>query len=328
MRVSICIPTVNRIHYLRETIASVAAQTFPDFEIIISVNSADDNYYAQVEELITAWPNLNFKLYRQPVMISMIEHCNFLVDCGSGEYWLYLPDDDRLCPEFLALSVAALDNHRSAAFTFSDHWIIDAEGKVDQAASDLYSRKYHRAQLQNGLIANGSLFGLALHQAFTLQTMLFRREIIEKFRFQLISDPIPDMDLQLRLANSDMPFDVYYCAQKLVEYRLHGGQATTVGLANLGKSCRAIIKSLEQFNRIPDADRSLYNSKLAASYLALALSDAAAGNRGAAKRSLRKSLALNPKSLKAYCYLLLLNLPANWVSGFRNLVGRLRESKA
>jgi glycosyltransferase involved in cell wall biosynthesis len=322
LRVSICIPTVNRIKYLREAITSVAAQTFRDFEIIISDNSADKDYNRQVEQIVASFPDLSFRLFRQSKMLSATDNANFLIEYARGEYWLYLPDDDRMCSEYLASSIGDLDKHRQAAFSFTDHWIINADGIIDPIATNANSKRYRRNELQSGLIPYERLFRLALYQSFTVQTMLFRREIVERYRFLPTSDPAGDFDFQLRLASSDEPIHAYYINRRLIEYRVHSGQGP--GSMGTARNCRSVIASLEKLKNIPSADRSLYCRKLAARYLTLAISETMEGNQRLADKYLRKSIFLSPTFIKAYLYVILLRLPKNTISWMRNAVSRYR----
>jgi glycosyltransferase involved in cell wall biosynthesis len=324
MRVSICIPTVNRIKYLRETITSVAAQTFRDFEIIISDNSADKDYNRQVEQIVASFPDLSFRLFHQSKMLSATDNANFLIEYARGEYWLYLPDDDRMCSEYLASSIGALDKHRQAAFSFTDHWIINADGIIDPIATSANSKRYRRNELQSGLIPYERLFRLALYQSFTVQTMLLRREIVERYRFLVARDPVGDFDFPLRLASSDESIHAYYINRRLIEYRVHSGQGTGSMSTGTASTCRSVIASLENLKNIPSADRSLYCRKLAARYLTLAVSETMEGNRRLADKYLRKSIFLSPTFIKAYLYVILLRLPKNTISWMRNTVSRYR----
>ena len=55
MQFSIIIPTFNRSKILTETLASVLAQTFQDFEVILVDNGSTDNSILDIEK---RWPGL------------------------------------------------------------------------------------------------------------------------------------------------------------------------------------------------------------------------------------------------------------------------------
>ena len=47
--VTVVIPTYNHAHFLREALASLRAQTFPDWEAVVVNNFSDDDTVAVVE---------------------------------------------------------------------------------------------------------------------------------------------------------------------------------------------------------------------------------------------------------------------------------------
>ena len=107
--------------------------------------------------------------------------------------------------------------------------------------------------------------------------MLFRREVISALKFNLSSENIPDFDLQIRITQLEPPVNAYYCAERLNEYRLHAGQVTSKSDAR--ETYRQIIASLEQCEVIPQKFRKQFRRKLATYDLALAIREAATGNR-------------------------------------------------
>ncbi len=323
MHVSVCIPTVNRLSYLGEALASVAAQTFHDLEVVIADNSADQSYNDQVRSLVSSFPSLACRVFHHPKRISMVENANFLIDHAAGECWLYLPDDDRMRPECLEVLTGALDGRPEAGFAFSDHWIIRADGTVDQAASETFTKRYQRSELRSGFVSRERLFRLALNQSFVLQAMLFRREVIKAVRFSPSSGNIPDLDLELRLTQLSPPVGACYREERLIEYRLHGDQFTSENDAR--QVYRQIISSLEQCRDIPPDCGKQYRQKLAANHVALALKEAASGDKLASIHHLRKGLKLDPRSFRAYMYLALVRMPRGTVAHLQGMIRSIKR---
>ncbi len=328
IRVTVAIPTVSRISYLREALASVEVQTFRDFEVVVGDNSGCIEYGSAVEQLLTCFPNLNVRVYHHPADIGMIGNGNFLIDVGRGEFWLYLPDDDRLTPNCLATLVTAADSEPRAGIVFSDHLLIDANGIVDLVASEANSRRYGRTKLQAGFHSIDEVFDLALAQVFQLQSMLFRRSVIRALRFSEKSGSMPDLDLQLRLWKAPME-GVVYCAARLNEYRIHAGQVTASG--NAIRSCKEMIAILKT-NAPDDAlEHPKYKSRLAQAYAGMALHEAQAGRRVRARVHSLVALRLMPMSPCAIAAVILSNAPPIAVrilrSGLAGLRTFLRRAK-
>ncbi|GGE32326.1 glycosyltransferase family 2 protein [Psychroflexus planctonicus] len=100
--VSIIIPTYNRAHLIGETLDSVLAQTYPNWECIIVDDGSTDN----TDEVVGAYveKDARFKYYHRPE-----EHLpggngarNFGFKMSKGEYVNWLDSDDLLSPYFLS----------------------------------------------------------------------------------------------------------------------------------------------------------------------------------------------------------------------------------
>ena len=324
-RVTIALPTVARIAYLREALESVEAQTFRDFEIVIGDNSASSEYAALVDGLAATFSSMDVRIYHHPADLGMIGNARFLVEAARGELWILLPDDDRLTPDCLATLVAALDAEPRAGLAFSDHFVMDAAGKVDLAASDENSERFGRTLLRAGFHPNSALFDLALRQVFELQSMLFRLPVLRALGFRESAGPIPDFDLQLRLWKAPME-GVVYCAARLNEYRHHAGQ-WTVSTDHRGVH-RAAIAVLETAAPEDALSRPRYRARLAHHYAALANLEAQSGESARARACARRAIALDPRAPRAYAALCLSHAPPAFVRMARQALHRARKAVA
>jgi hypothetical protein len=113
VRATICIPTVSRLGFFKESLESAVCQSFEDHEVLVSVNSPGPDPFPH--DPIDAIPRF----------LQIADHANFMVNQGGGEYWCYLGGDDRMEPDFLETLVALLDLHAEAGFAFSGFQNID-----------------------------------------------------------------------------------------------------------------------------------------------------------------------------------------------------------
>ncbi len=116
-RLSICIPTYRQIDYLRETLRSVEAQHFDDYELIITDDTPDDSVQRLVESF-----NFGARLryHRNPIALGSPENWNEAVRQAKGSYIKMLHHDDRLAhPDALVAFVRMLDEHPESDFAFS-----------------------------------------------------------------------------------------------------------------------------------------------------------------------------------------------------------------
>jgi glycosyltransferase involved in cell wall biosynthesis len=308
MKVSVCIPTVSRINFLRDALKSVDEQTFRDCEVVISENAATAEYARAVDALASEFPNLQIRIHHQPRQLSMASNANFLIDVARGDYWIYLPDDDRQVPQCLEVLVEALDINPQAGFAFGDHWIINASGQVDERASDANSHRYGRDRLAPGFYSRSELFDLALFQVFQLQSMMFRTAVIRDVRFREESGPIPDYDLQLRLWTMKGSDGAIYCAERLNEYRVHGNMSTAT--AQMRERLVAQIRSLERCSPPERRSSRRFRRTLAQCYAGLSLCQTQAADMAAARKSAMRALILDSLRLRVIATAALSLMPA------------------
>src|SRR4051794_18857373 len=106
--VSVVVPTYNQPVLLLETLQSVFAQTFDDFEVIVVNDGSTDDTAARVEALAREEPELVRGRLR---LISQANQGigaarNRGIDEARGKYVAMLDHDDLWLPEKLAAQVA------------------------------------------------------------------------------------------------------------------------------------------------------------------------------------------------------------------------------
>lgn len=203
--VTVLLPTMNSERFLRETLQSLAAQTYREFEVVVVDSGSRDGTLAILGE---AWPF--------PVRVldakgkNLPESLNLGIEQANGHYIARIDGDDVAEPDRLALQVAFLDANPQAALVGGQISIIDEHGK------SLGSRVYPTAPQQVRR-------GLAVKNVIAHPAVMFRRAAAVAAG---LYDPKPplgqceDYDLWLRLlsqgelANLDVP---------VLRYRLHGG---------------------------------------------------------------------------------------------------------
>lgn len=96
-KVSIVTPTLNRRDYLKDTIASVQAQSFPDWEMLIVDDGSHDGTGTMIGELFGNDPRIRY-MPRKGKKAGASVCRNQGLGAASGEYVLFLDSDDLLAP--------------------------------------------------------------------------------------------------------------------------------------------------------------------------------------------------------------------------------------
>ncbi|MFN6499190.1 MAG: glycosyltransferase [Nostoc sp. DedQUE01] len=217
-KITVCIPTFNRISLLPCAIASVLNQSEQDFELIVCDDGSSDG----TPELMSEYTDHRIKYIRHPQNIGKSNNMRSGFDAASGEYFIKFDDDDRLTPNFLASTAAILDQDSSIDFVGTDHWIIDINNIKDEVKTEENSHRWGRKDLPAGIVDN-LLEVVFVHQSFQIGATLFRRQTLQELGFMLPNmQNCEDNDLFVRLALAGKKG--YYLPELLMEYRYHTEQ--------------------------------------------------------------------------------------------------------
>lgn len=117
MKVSVLIPTFNRLTALIATLTALTAQDFVDFEVIVADQSDDfiaDNGVIQTLKRIFELHQTPLKLLQNLPKKGIAQQRQFLLDQSSSTFSLYLDDDIILESNVLSRMVKALQEESCA----------------------------------------------------------------------------------------------------------------------------------------------------------------------------------------------------------------------
>lgn len=130
-KVSIGMPVYNGEKYVREALDSLLAQTFTDFELIISDNGSTDGSSEVLRAVAARDGRISY--FRQDHPIRAYDNFRFVLEQARGEYFMWAAHDDQWDSDFVAKLVEALEQHRDAVLAFGDLNIVtpeDEKGRV------------------------------------------------------------------------------------------------------------------------------------------------------------------------------------------------------
>jgi hypothetical protein len=125
-RVSIGLPVYNGDAFLEESIESLLAQTYDDFELLIVDNASSD----RTEEICRrfAASDSRVRYWRNPRNIGGMRNANLTLQRARGEYFRWAAHDDVCAPTMLERLVAELDARPEVILSFAAATFIDAHG--------------------------------------------------------------------------------------------------------------------------------------------------------------------------------------------------------
>ena len=107
--VSICIPVYNGETYIRQAIESVLAQTYTNFELIISDNLSTD----KTLEIVDSIRDDRIKISKNKKNLGLVGNFNACIHKANGKYVKVLCCDDVLSPDAIKKEVDAFEKERT-----------------------------------------------------------------------------------------------------------------------------------------------------------------------------------------------------------------------
>ncbi|MBX3237319.1 MAG: glycosyltransferase [Nitrospiraceae bacterium] len=123
-RVSVIIPTFNCERYLEQTVQSVLAQTYADYEVIV----VDDGSTDGTHSLMAQYGRV-VRYFRQANQGASAAR-NLAMHQAKGEFIAYLDADDLWMPDKLAMQVAYMDAHPRCGLLHTEVSVIDEQNRV------------------------------------------------------------------------------------------------------------------------------------------------------------------------------------------------------
>lgn len=180
--VSICLPNLNTRPFLPQRMDSILAQTFTDWELIISDNYSDDGSWEFFQQF---QGDPRIKISQAP-RAGMYANWNECLRRATGQYVYIATSDDTMAPDCLEKLVAAVERHPDCAIAHCPLKTYDEHGQpVDQrwfpdstfvrSGPDWLARRHIRLAPFDGLL---HLLRYSVYWSIT--QLLIRRDFFER----------------------------------------------------------------------------------------------------------------------------------------------------
>lgn len=203
--VSIIVPVYNARKFIRETMDSVMAQTYPSWELLLIEDVSTDGTAAVIEEYVREKEEQRIRLIRQPENGGAARARNRGLEEAKGRYIAYLDADDLWEPEKLQHQLLFMEKNE-AAFCFTGYEFADecgvGTGKVVRVPEML---NYRQA------LGNTTIF---------TTTVMFDTEKIPKEMLEMPVMKSEDTALWWRILRNG--YTAYGLDENLVRYRRPG----------------------------------------------------------------------------------------------------------
>jgi glycosyltransferase involved in cell wall biosynthesis len=145
--VSIGLATYNGSRTLRRALDTLLAQTYKNFELIISDNASTDTEVQKICEEYAA-KDTRIRYVRQKENIGPLRNFKFVADEARGEFFMWTADDDWWHPEFVEKLLKKLEENPGAGVAMPSHHLIYMDGELMEEVKyegdlDLTNKSYY-----------------------------------------------------------------------------------------------------------------------------------------------------------------------------------------
>jgi glycosyltransferase involved in cell wall biosynthesis len=131
-RVVALVPVWNAAEFIRPTLDALSAQTYPNLEILVSVDRSSDATAAICEAYRRT--DRRLRLLIQKERRGFVGNTRVLLETAQGDYFSWAWHDDILAPEYFSRLVSVLENAPHAVCAFTDVELHRLDGRVDTLA--------------------------------------------------------------------------------------------------------------------------------------------------------------------------------------------------
>lgn len=204
--VSIIMPCYNAERYVAQSIESVLAQTYDNWELLITDDGSTDKSVEIISKYCTRDERINVLVPDEHQGIARAR--NMSISRARGRFIAFLDSDDVWYPEKLEKQVVfMLEN--DIAFTYSSYEIIDTQGNSKKLVKDAGVMSYKK-YLRNTIICCG--------------TVVVDRDKTGHFATPIIAT---SEDMSLWLIIMKRGFDAHPVPGPLHKYRITPGSASS-----------------------------------------------------------------------------------------------------
>jgi glycosyltransferase involved in cell wall biosynthesis len=188
--ISIIIPTYNRVHLIGETLDSVIAQTYANWECIV----VDDGSTDYTNELLEFYCKKDDRIqfYHRPVNRRKGANAcrNFGFELSTGEFLIFLDSDDLL-------DFGGLEN-RIRFFKKNLDFLIFSTAKLIEGKKTNYVINNDPFEISS---QSYLIMFLTYNLPWQTSSVIWRRKVLQKFSFDEYLQRLQDIDFHISILN-------------------------------------------------------------------------------------------------------------------------------
>ena len=222
--VSIVMNCYNGDKYLKKSVESLIKQTYKNWELIFWDNKSTD----MSKQIIASIRDKRIKYFKSQKFTSLYKARNLAIKKTKGKFLCFLDTDDWWLPSKLKRQVEIFQKKKNLNFLYSNFYQFNENLKKKYV--------FHNTKLPKGLITQDLLDNYKIG----ILTVMMRKRLFKKFRFNEKFNIIGDFDLFTRLSINNK----IDCLQNpLAFYRIHTNNYTNKNLPAYNKELKIWFKT-------------------------------------------------------------------------------------
>lgn len=216
-KISIITTSYNYENYIKETIESVQAQTYKDWEMIIVDDGSTDNSVDVIKSYVEKDSRIKLFQHENCQNKGLCESLKLGITKSQGDWLIILESDDTIVNNYIEEKLKII-NENKVDFIFND---VNLFGNEDGFKVFTEYFKRQKPYLEKETFPS-NLFNLFKESKMnlipTFSVVMVRKNILENLDFNAPYKPSLDWYLWLQLIGK---YQFYYVNQKLTNWRIH-----------------------------------------------------------------------------------------------------------
>jgi glycosyltransferase involved in cell wall biosynthesis len=242
--VTVVIPAYNSTRYIKQTLDSVKAQTFGDYEVIVVNDGSADQ--EELERILSSHPLPIIYISQENKGVSAAR--NAAIKIGRGEFYSQLDADDQWTPEYLEVQLGILNDNPDVSVVYPNATVIGDESDDEV--------EFMQISPSDGEVNFESL----VRQKCTVMTCVTARmkAIRDAGMFDETLRSCEDFDLWLRIVKNGGR--IIYHRRPLAIYRRHPGSLSSDRVW-MTQHLLAVFEKCASNWALTDAEREMLNEQ-------------------------------------------------------------------
>jgi glycosyltransferase involved in cell wall biosynthesis len=200
--VSIIMNCHNGEKYLAQSIVSIIAQTYKNWELIFWDNMSNDNS----KKILKGFFDSRIKYFKSNKFLNLYASRNLAVKKAKGKYICFLDVDDLWSKEKIKKQIFFLSNNNKFKIAYTNYFIIKNKKNKKKVQ---FKKLLPSGKITQNLLSNYNL---------GIVTVMMEKNIFKNYKFKNFYNIIGDFDFFIRVSQK---FNIGYIKEPLAFYRVH-----------------------------------------------------------------------------------------------------------